>query len=173
MSTAVDLVRRFRQLRALVIGDAMLDTYLEGTAARLCREGPVPVVRKTAEHRIPGGAANTAANPRALDAEVFFLSIIGQDMAGATLRSSLREQDIDDHGVVEDESTGIIALTGHPGGKLSRLANLALRVPARSIEQVEDAHLVIAHSLCVVLREQLCMLAALPEVEPSITLSAS
>jgi D-beta-D-heptose 7-phosphate kinase/D-beta-D-heptose 1-phosphate adenosyltransferase len=30
---------------ALVIGDAMLDTYLEGTAARLCTEGLVPVVR--------------------------------------------------------------------------------------------------------------------------------
>src|SRR6266571_2147843 len=49
MTTAVDLVRRFRHLRALVIGDAMLDTYLEGTAARLCSEGPVPVVRKLAE----------------------------------------------------------------------------------------------------------------------------
>jgi D-beta-D-heptose 7-phosphate kinase / D-beta-D-heptose 1-phosphate adenosyltransferase len=91
MSTAVDFVRHFRQLRALVIGDAMLDTYLEGTAARLCREGPVPVVRKMGEHRIPGGAANTAANLRALDAEVFFLSIVGQDMTGAALRSSLRE----------------------------------------------------------------------------------
>ena len=32
----VDLVRRFRGLRVLVIGDAMLDTYLEGTASRLC-----------------------------------------------------------------------------------------------------------------------------------------
>ncbi len=66
-----------------------------------------------------------------------------------------------------------IALTGQPGGKLSRLANLAIRVPAQSIEQVEDAHLVIAHSLCVVLREQLPMQAALLEVESSVTLSAS
>jgi D-beta-D-heptose 7-phosphate kinase / D-beta-D-heptose 1-phosphate adenosyltransferase len=101
MSTASDFVRHFRQLRALVIGDAMLDTYLEGTAARLCREGPVPVVRKTGEHRIPGGAANTAANLRALDAEVFFLGIVGQDMTGAALRSSLREQGVDDRCLVE------------------------------------------------------------------------
>ena len=101
MSTAVDFVRHFRQIRALVIGDALLDTYLEGTAARLCREGPVPVVRKTGEHRIPGGAANTAANLRALDAEVFFLSIVGQDMTGAALRSSLREQGVDDRWLVE------------------------------------------------------------------------
>jgi bifunctional ADP-heptose synthase (sugar kinase/adenylyltransferase) len=69
MTTAVNLVRSFRHLRALVIGDAMLDTFLEGTATRLCREGPVPVVRKTAELYAPGGAANTAANLRALDAD--------------------------------------------------------------------------------------------------------
>ena len=86
-STAVECVRHFRHLRVLVIGDAMLDTYLEGTASRLCREGPVPVVRKTGEHRLPGGAANTAANLRRLGAEVFFLSIIGRDIAGTALRS--------------------------------------------------------------------------------------
>jgi hypothetical protein len=40
MSTAVDFVRHFRQLRALVIGDAMLDTYLEGTAAGSVERDP-------------------------------------------------------------------------------------------------------------------------------------
>jgi len=30
MGAAVDVVRRFRRLRALVIGDAILDSYLEG-----------------------------------------------------------------------------------------------------------------------------------------------
>jgi D-sedoheptulose 7-phosphate isomerase len=48
-----------------------------------------------------------------------------------------------------------IALTGQDGGKLSRLVDLTIYVPAQSIEQVEDAHLVIAHSLCVVLRGRL------------------
>jgi D-sedoheptulose 7-phosphate isomerase len=61
-----------------------------------------------------------------------------------------------------------LALTGQDGGKLSRLADLTIYVPAQSIEQVEDAHLVIAHSLCVVLREQLRTEAALREVESSI-----
>src|SRR5436309_3308276 len=48
-----------------------------------------------------------------------------------------------------------IALTGQSGGRLGRLAELTIRVPARSIEQVEDAHLAIAHSLCVALRARL------------------
>jgi len=61
-----------------------------------------------------------------------------------------------------------IALTDHSGGKLYCLADITIRVPARSIEQVEDAHLVVAHSLCVVLRRRLYALAALQEVEHSV-----
>lgn len=99
---AIDLVRQFRRLRALVIGDIMLDTYLEGTAARLCSEGPVPVVCKTAEHRIPGGAANTAANLRTLEADVTLLGVVGRDIAGTLLREALREYGIDDRWLVED-----------------------------------------------------------------------
>jgi D-sedoheptulose 7-phosphate isomerase len=54
-----------------------------------------------------------------------------------------------------------LALTGQDGGKLSRLADFTICVPAHSIEQVEDAHLVIAHSLCVVLRGRLYAEASL------------
>jgi len=104
VASAVELVRQFRRLRVLVIGDAMLDTYLEGTAARLCSEGPVPVVSKTAEYRIPGGAANTAANLRALDADVSFLGLVGSDLAGGLLRTALQQRGISDQWLVEDET---------------------------------------------------------------------
>ncbi len=100
---AIELVQRFRQLRVLVIGDAMLDTYLEGTASRLCSEGPVPVVRKSAEYRLPGGAANTAANLRALEADVLFLGVVGHDIAATLLRSELHARNISDRWLVEDE----------------------------------------------------------------------
>lgn len=108
MPGAVEYVRRFRRLRALVIGDAMLDSYLEGTAARLCSEGPVPVVRKTAEERAPGGAANTAANLRALGASVTFLGIVGPDQAGTYLRALLRQRGIDDRRLVEDRAVSTL-----------------------------------------------------------------
>ena len=60
--------------------------------------------------------------------------------------------------VARSAGATVIGLTGQSGGKLSRLSHLAIRVPADSaerIEQVEDAHLVIAHSLCVTLRARL------------------
>lgn len=106
--SAVDIVRQFKHLRALVIGDAMLDTYLEGTASRLCSEGPVPVVSKTAEYRIPGGAANTAANLSALGAKVDFLAAVGQDLPATLLRAALSERGVSDRWLVEDEASATL-----------------------------------------------------------------
>jgi len=103
-----DIVRAFRRLRVVVIGDAMLDSYLEGSAARLCSEGPVPIVRRTAEERVPGGAANTAANLRALGAQVIFLGIVGADLPAAMLRQALDERGIDGRWLIEDPDAGTL-----------------------------------------------------------------
>jgi D-beta-D-heptose 7-phosphate kinase/D-beta-D-heptose 1-phosphate adenosyltransferase len=96
------VVGRFRQLRALVLGDPVLDSFLSGTPNRLCREQPVPVLLKAAEERKPGGAANVAANLRALGAGVALLGAIGADHAGEELTGCLRAADVDTSGLVLD-----------------------------------------------------------------------
>ena len=103
-ASAVDIVRGFPGLRVLVVGDAMLDTWLEGDAIRLCKEAPVPVVREASTTHCAGGAANTAANLAALGAEVSFVSLIGQDSAGDHLHRALQEAGVDDTGLVEDRA---------------------------------------------------------------------
>ncbi len=60
----------------------------------------------------------------------------------------------------------VVALTGQTGGRLRRLAHVTVRVPAGPIEQVEDAHLAIAHSLCVALRQRLQALRYDAAAEP-------
>jgi D-beta-D-heptose 7-phosphate kinase/D-beta-D-heptose 1-phosphate adenosyltransferase len=128
--TPIELVQRFRQLRVLVIGDAMLDTYMEGEAERLCSEGPVPVVRKTEEYRLPGGAANTAVNLRSLGAQVMFLSVTGRDIAGTMLRTVLHEHEMSDRWLLEDPSVSTLH-------KLRILANgqYVVRFDEGAIEQ--------------------------------------
>ncbi|HEX5439516.1 MAG TPA: PfkB family carbohydrate kinase, partial [Ktedonobacterales bacterium] len=101
---AVDIVRKFRRVRALVLGDAMLDTYLLGSAARLCSEGPAPVVAKREEYRVPGGAANTAANMRALGAQVIYLGVIGNDLNGGMLRDALHRHHVSDRWLIQDSA---------------------------------------------------------------------
>jgi D-sedoheptulose 7-phosphate isomerase len=46
-----------------------------------------------------------------------------------------------------------ISMTGRTGGRVSLVSDLTIRTPSDSIEMVEDAHMVIAHSICVALRE--------------------
>ncbi|HEV2128054.1 MAG TPA: PfkB family carbohydrate kinase, partial [Thermomicrobiales bacterium] len=100
--TEADVVGSFHGLRALVIGDALLDTFLEGSAPRISREAPVPVVEQQAEHHFPGGAANAAANLSALGAEVAFVGMVGDDVTGTSLRSALQEAGVDDRWLVTD-----------------------------------------------------------------------
>lgn len=106
--SAVDVVRGFPGLRALVVGEAMLDTWLEGEAIRLCKEAPVPVVREASTTYCPGGAANSAANLAALGAEVTFLSLIGPDAAGRHLRQALRAAGVDDGHLIEDAAVATL-----------------------------------------------------------------
>jgi len=49
----------------------------------------------------------------------------------------------------------VVAWTGRSGGRIRDIADQTIRVPAQSIEQVDDAHLIIAHALCVAIRAQL------------------
>src|SRR5690606_25514433 len=86
--------------RALVVGDLMLDRYVEGSASRLCREGPVPVVRREREELMPGGAANTAANLSALGATVSVAGLVGADAAGELLLGALEARGVDTRPVV-------------------------------------------------------------------------
>ncbi len=83
-------LQAFSTLRVLVVGDSMLDVYRDGTASRLCREGPVPVVRVRERTDCPGGAANTAINLRRLGAQVDLVSVVGDDAIGAMVRDRLQ-----------------------------------------------------------------------------------
>ncbi len=88
------LFQQFSQLKAGVIGDVMLDTYMWGHVERISPEAPVPVVTldKT-EYRV-GGASNVALNIASLGASVSILSVIGNDDDGKQLRQLLEHQQI-------------------------------------------------------------------------------
>jgi D-beta-D-heptose 7-phosphate kinase/D-beta-D-heptose 1-phosphate adenosyltransferase len=83
------IIDSFRGLEVVVVGEAMLDTYLEGRTGRVCREAPVPIVALSGRRDAPGGAANTAANVAALGARVHLLSVVGGDSEGRLLLRGL------------------------------------------------------------------------------------
>jgi D-beta-D-heptose 7-phosphate kinase/D-beta-D-heptose 1-phosphate adenosyltransferase len=88
--TLAAAVSRFRKKKILVLGDVMLDRFVWGSVSRISPEAPVPVVEIQKETTCLGGAANVAANIRALDGEPFPLAIVGNDTEGEQLRSEFR-----------------------------------------------------------------------------------
>jgi D-beta-D-heptose 7-phosphate kinase / D-beta-D-heptose 1-phosphate adenosyltransferase len=82
-----DLASRWRGRRVAVLGDALLDCWLAGSAQRLCREAPVPVVALEERRYACGGAANTAANLAGLGAHPVLVTALGRDRAAEMLRA--------------------------------------------------------------------------------------
>lgn len=102
-----DQVRAFHGTRVLVLGEAMLDSYLHGNAERLSREAPVPIVALDGRIDAPGGGANTAVNIAALEGEPILLSVVGDDGEGERLRGALERAGVATDGLVvtSDRST--------------------------------------------------------------------
>ena len=98
-----------RGSRIVVIGDLILDGWWAGQAERMSREAPAPVVEITEREFAPGGAANTAVNLAAMGARVAIIGVIGEDEAGARLRSLLEAAGVDTTGLVRTAATQTIA----------------------------------------------------------------
>jgi D-beta-D-heptose 7-phosphate kinase/D-beta-D-heptose 1-phosphate adenosyltransferase len=75
--------------RVLVVGDAMLDIYVEGAVDRISPEAPVPVMRRERVRETPGGAANVAANIVGLGGTAHLVSVTGTDGEGDRLANAL------------------------------------------------------------------------------------
>lgn len=60
-----------------------------------------------------------------------------------------------------------IGVTGRTGGRLAPLVDIVVHTPSDRIEVVEDAHLIVAHSLCVAARERLATCARAADITPA------
>jgi D-beta-D-heptose 7-phosphate kinase/D-beta-D-heptose 1-phosphate adenosyltransferase len=76
----------------LCIGDLMLDNFVYGEVSRISPEAPAPVIAVSREDVIIGGAGNVARNVASLGARCRFVGVIGDDLAGRTLKSTLGDR---------------------------------------------------------------------------------
>lgn len=96
-----ELLAAMRGKRVVVVGDVMLDVYLQGDVERISPEAPVPVVRVRERRYALGGAANVAANVAAAGARPLLVAAVGADDAGARLRKMLRAIGADDRALID------------------------------------------------------------------------
>ena len=85
----------------MVVGDMMLDIYMNGKVERISPEAPVPIVSVTKTFSRLGGAANVAQNLKALGAEPILCSVIGKDEKSNDLISLMLEHNMNTSGIVK------------------------------------------------------------------------
>lgn len=112
------LVAALKGRKVVVIGDVMLDVYVRGSVSRISPEAPIPIVEIShSDRKLPGGAANVAANITALAGESAVIGAMGRDHPGKDLVRELKRLRVDTRGLVTTngrpttEKTRVIAST--------------------------------------------------------------
>lgn len=96
-----NLFQHFSKMKALIVGDVMIDSYVWGKVSRISPEAPVPIVNVKENEMRLGGAANVALNVRALGAKPILCSVIGNDLEARSLMQMVREQGVGHEGLVK------------------------------------------------------------------------
>jgi D-beta-D-heptose 7-phosphate kinase/D-beta-D-heptose 1-phosphate adenosyltransferase len=100
--TLLELVGLCRGREVWVVGDLMLDEYVQGAVDRISPEAPVPVVRVSEVHNRLGGAANVARQVAALGAQAVLAGVVGADEPGDQLVADCAKIGIDTRAVYRD-----------------------------------------------------------------------
>lgn len=111
MSSYKAVISRFKNKKILVIGDVILDRYIQGSVSRISPEAPVPVVLEERSVYQPGGAANVAHNLAVLGAKAVQIGRIGNDFEGQLLKRALKNKNIAIDGIVLDKSVSTVTKT--------------------------------------------------------------
>ena len=75
-----NVIARLAQARVVVVGDVLLDRFVEGKVSRVSPEAPVAVLNHHAERQLLGGAGNVAANLVAYGATATLVGVVGDDV---------------------------------------------------------------------------------------------
>ncbi|MGL4943640.1 MAG: PfkB family carbohydrate kinase [Thermoguttaceae bacterium] len=85
-------LNRFSNVKAVVIGDIMLDIFMYGSVERISPEAPVPIFRFGHNNEMPGGAGNVAANLASLGVQTTCIGLVGDDHESKKLSQLLEER---------------------------------------------------------------------------------
>lgn len=104
ITTAQQLFKVFSGKKVLVLGDVMIDAYLQGQVNRISPEAPVPIVDIRERYYRLGGAANVALNLQSLSAVPILCSVIGKDEKGGLFNRLMIEKQLDTSALVSSEN---------------------------------------------------------------------
>jgi D-beta-D-heptose 7-phosphate kinase/D-beta-D-heptose 1-phosphate adenosyltransferase len=90
-ASLLKLLDGYHGMRALVMGDLMLDRYVYGVVERISPEAPIPVIAIERTSDMPGGAGNVVRNLAALGGRATLIGVVGEDVWAEALRAQLAQ----------------------------------------------------------------------------------
>ena len=85
------IITNIQSKKVLVVGDIMLDKYVFGHVDRISPEAPIPIISVKDTRLLEGGAGNVIKNLNSLNIKTSFISLIGNDASGKTLKTRLKK----------------------------------------------------------------------------------
>ncbi|MBI1175201.1 MAG: adenylyltransferase/cytidyltransferase family protein [Sideroxydans sp.] len=96
-------LEKFKGLRVVVLGDLIVDEYINCDPVGMSQEDPTLVVTPIQHEKFVGGAAIVAAHAQTLGADVSYLTVSGKDASADFARKKLQEYGVTAE-VFEDDS---------------------------------------------------------------------
>ena len=100
---ALNVMRRFKGAKVLVVGDLIMDHFIWGNVKRISPEAPVPVVDVTRETLLLGGSANVVNNIQSLGGRCYVTGVVGADRDGEALTKELKAKGVETAGIIVDK----------------------------------------------------------------------
>jgi len=98
------IITQIQSKKVLVVGDIMLDKYVFGHVDRISPEAPIPIISVKNTRLLEGGAGNVIKNLNSLNIKTAFISLIGNDASGKTLKARLKKLKNIEYALLQDNN---------------------------------------------------------------------
>jgi D-beta-D-heptose 7-phosphate kinase/D-beta-D-heptose 1-phosphate adenosyltransferase len=129
-----DCAEQGKRIRVAVIGDLILDEYLEGEVNRISPEAPVPIHLVKSTRLTAGGAANVARNVQLAGGEARLFGVLGDDPSAAALLKILTDDRIVTTDVLVDHKRPTIKKT-----RVTSNHNQLVRIDWEKVTPISEA----------------------------------
>lgn len=97
----LEVIKEFSKLRVCVVGDLIIDEYINCHPLGMSQEEPTVVVTPVDKRRYFGGAGIVAAHCQSLGAKTTFITVIGEDETSSWSKEKASEYQLDSVNVVD------------------------------------------------------------------------
>ena len=132
-----NIKRDFPNKKVVIVGDLVADQFLRGTINRVSREAPVFIVKHDETETLAGGAGNAATNVSSLGGQAVLISVIGNDLNGDALLSTLQKSNVNCESIVSSAKVKTTTKIRVLGGQKNSPRQQVIRIDYENENEID------------------------------------